>query len=289
MFAVMGVTGQVGGAVARALLAEKLPVRAILRDPSKAQPWKDLGAEIAIADATDVGALTKALSGTEAAFLLIPPNFMPAPGFPEAQAALNAFEKTLSAARPGRVVYLSSIGSQLDHGLGLITQTHMLEVQLGKLPIAQAFFRPGWFMENAAWDVASAKEGVINSYLQPLDRKVPMVSTEDIGRIAADVMKEKWTGTRIVEIDGPEGVSPNDLAAAFADVLGHPVTPKVVPQDQWQRNFTAMGMPADRTAPRIEMLENFNNGWIRYEGPPAEYRKGSVTIREALKALVART
>jgi uncharacterized protein YbjT (DUF2867 family) len=165
----------------------------------------------------------------------------------------------------------------------------MLEVQSRKLPIAQAFLRPGWFMENSAWDVAPAKEGAINSYLQPLDRKVPMVSSEDIGRIAADVMKEQWTGARIVEIDGPEGVSPNDLAAAFADVLGHPVTPRVVPRDQWQRNFVTAGMPADRTAPRIEMLENFNNGWICYEGPPAEYRKGSVTIREALKALVART
>jgi uncharacterized protein YbjT (DUF2867 family) len=288
MFAVMGVTGQVGGAAARALLAEKLPVRAILRDASKAQPWKDLGAEIFIADATDVDALTKALSGIEAAFLLIPPNFMPAPDFPEAQAALNAYEQAVSAAQPGRVVYLSSIGSQLDHGLGLITQTHMLEVQLGKLPIAQAFLRPGWFMENSVWDVASAKEGVINSYLQPLDRKVPMVSTEDIGRIAADVLKETWTGTRIVEIDGPEGVSPNDLAEAFADVLQRPVLPKVVPQEEWQPNFLAMGMPADRTAPRIDMLKNFNDGWIRYEGPPAEYRKGTVTIREALKALVGR-
>src|ERR1700761_8980119 len=102
MFAVMGVTGQVGGAVARALLAKKLAVRAILRDPSKAQPWKALGAEIAIADATGADALTKAFTGAEAVFVLVPPNFAPAAGFPETQEALNAYEEALSAARPGR-------------------------------------------------------------------------------------------------------------------------------------------------------------------------------------------
>ena len=39
-------------------------------------------------------------------------------------------------------------------------------------------------MEDSAWDVASAtKNGVIPSFLQPLDKPVPMVATADIGRV----------------------------------------------------------------------------------------------------------
>jgi NAD(P)H dehydrogenase (quinone) len=55
-------------------------------------------------------------------------------------------------------------------------------------------------MENSAWDVASAtKNGVIPSFLQPLDKPVPMVATADIGRVAAELLRETWSGHRIVE------------------------------------------------------------------------------------------
>jgi NAD(P)H dehydrogenase (quinone) len=40
------------------------------------------------------------------------------------------------------------------------------------------FLRPAWFMENSSWDVAPARaQGIIPSFLQPLDKPVPMVAT----------------------------------------------------------------------------------------------------------------
>jgi uncharacterized protein YbjT (DUF2867 family) len=40
-----------------------------------------------------------------------------------------------------------------------------------------AFLRPAWFMENFAWDVARARDsGIIASFLQPLDKPVPMIA-----------------------------------------------------------------------------------------------------------------
>jgi uncharacterized protein YbjT (DUF2867 family) len=288
MFTVMGITGQVGGAVARSLLAQNLPVRAVLRDPSKAQAWRDRGVEIALADATDVAALTRAFTDTEAVFVMIPPNFAPAPGFPETHAVLDAIEQALNAARPARAVHLSSIGAQHDHGLGLIGQLYLLEQQLGRVPIAHAFLRPGWFIENSVWDVTPAREkGIIDSYLQPVERAVPMVATEDIGRIAAEVLQQQWKGTRVVEIEGPVRVSPLDIAATFSDLLGHPVGLNVISPELWEATFVAQGTPLDRTANRIEMIAGFNSGWIDFAGPPAEHRRGATTLREALKPLVS--
>jgi nucleoside-diphosphate-sugar epimerase len=40
MYAVMGITGNVGGAVARALLAKGEQVRGIVRNPEKAAEWQ---------------------------------------------------------------------------------------------------------------------------------------------------------------------------------------------------------------------------------------------------------
>src|SRR6202008_1646013 len=98
-----------------------------------------------------------------------------------------------------------------------------MEDAFGSLPMPVAFLRAAWFMENAAWDIDSAKSGLIQSYLQPLDRAVPMVSTDDVGRAAAALLQEPWEGKRVVEREGPQRVSPNALAAAFDQPLATPV------------------------------------------------------------------
>jgi uncharacterized protein YbjT (DUF2867 family) len=60
MYAITGITGQVGGAVARALLAARLPDRAVVRAAGKGATWAEHGCEAAIADMNDAVALTAA-------------------------------------------------------------------------------------------------------------------------------------------------------------------------------------------------------------------------------------
>ena len=50
MFAVTGITGQVGGSVASKLLAEGLPVRAVVRNAKKGAVWEARGCELALAE-----------------------------------------------------------------------------------------------------------------------------------------------------------------------------------------------------------------------------------------------
>ena len=67
MYAITGITGKVGGIVARTLLAAGLPVRAVVRDADKGRPGRE-GLEVAIASIADADGLTKAFSGVEACF-----------------------------------------------------------------------------------------------------------------------------------------------------------------------------------------------------------------------------
>jgi NAD(P)H dehydrogenase (quinone) len=287
MYAILGISGHVGGATARTLLAKGAKVRGIVRDPEKARGLLRESVELARADVGDAAALEAALKGVEGTFVMIPPYFAPAPGFPEARAVIASIRQALAAARPPKVVYLSSIGAQHDHGVGLIPQVHILEQEMGTLPTPGAFLRPAWFMENSVWDVASARDhGEIASYLQPLDRKFPMIATADIGRVAAETLLENWSGRRTIELEGPERCSPNDLAAAFAKLLRRPVRAKVVERSQWEAQFENQGTPRERNEPRIEMLDGFNSGRIEFEREGTEYRKGVVTLVEGLRTLV---
>jgi len=287
MFAITGITGNIGGEVARHLLSGQQPVRAVMRDAGKAQAWTECGCEIAIADIGDAAALAAAFQGAEGVFILVPPNFDPLSGFPEAQATAATLKSALEKARPDRVVYLSTIGAQATQ-TNLLSQHSIVEQTLRELSLPITFLRPAWFLENFSWDVAPAREnGVIPSFLQALDKPVPMVATADIGRMAAELLQEKWSGHRIVELEGPRRVTPNDAAAAFADLLGHPVKMEVVPRETWEPLFRSQGMK--NPAPRIRMLDGFNEGWIEFEGGQAGSRKGTVALKTVLQALVNRS
>ena len=289
MYAVMGITGKVGGAVARTLLAKGEKVRGVVRNPEKATEWQKQGAELFKADYDDVDALTAAFTGVAGVFVMVPPNFAPAPGFPETKAALKVLHEALSRALPSKAVYLSSIGAEQTSGLGLITSSHLLEETLGDLPFSQAFLRAAWFFENSAGDVASARhEGKVQFQLHPLDRKFSLVGTADIGKAGADTLTQSWTGIRHIEVAGPESYSPLDIADAFADAVGRPVEAIAVPRAEWETLWVSQGMPEGRTAPRAEMVDGFNSGWIHFGVPGTEHVDGATPLREVITQLVTR-
>ena len=98
-------------------------------------------------------------------------------------------------------------------------------------------------MENCRWDVAPAREqGVIPSFLQPLDKPVSMVATVDIGKLAAALLQEPWSGHRVVELEGPQRVAPNEIATAFTRLLGKSVRMEAVPRESWEALFRSQGM-----------------------------------------------
>ena len=137
MYAIMGITGQVGSAVAGALLEEGQKVRGIVRDRAKAAHWETRGVELAVADYRDPAALAASLQNAEGVFIMMPPFFTPAAGFPEAREVIASLRRAFVGVRPGKAVYLSSIGAQHSTGLGLITQSHLLEQEMGSLPISK--------------------------------------------------------------------------------------------------------------------------------------------------------
>ncbi|AIO39526.1 nmrA-like family protein [Burkholderia cenocepacia] len=287
MYAITGITGKVGGALARELLASGQPVRAVVRDTTRAAVWAERGCEIATAFMDDAASLADAFTGAAGVFILLPPVFDPEPGFPEARKVIEAVSVALLKARPERVVCLSTIGAQADES-NLLTQLTLMEQALREMPMPVTFLRPGWFMENAAWDVASARDdGAIASYLQPLDKPVPMVATADVGRVAAELLQQTWHGVRVVELEGPRRVSPDELARAFSRVLGRHVRAEVVDRRTWETLFRAQGMK--HPAPRMRMLDGFNEGWIDFESRPDEILRGRVALDSVLSELVSRT
>jgi NAD(P)H dehydrogenase (quinone) len=285
MYAITGVTGKVGGELARTLLAARQMVRAIVRDAKKGEEWAALGCEVALAEMKDPIALTAAFAGATAVFILPPPEFDPEPGYPEARAMITSIVKALTAAKPTKVVCLSTIGADAAQD-NLLSERTMLEASLREIRMPLTILRPAWFLDNVVWDVLSARTtGLIHSFLQPMDKAFPMVAAKDVGRVAADLIQEDWSGTRVVELEGPSRISPHDLADAFAQVIGKPVRAVPVPRESWDRLFRSQGMK--HPEPRMRMLDGFNDGWIEFQDGGRKAIKGPTTAVAVVADLVA--
>jgi uncharacterized protein YbjT (DUF2867 family) len=90
----------------------------------------------------------------------------------------------------------------------------------------------------------------------------------------------------VAELEGPQRVTPNDIAATFAKLLGRSVRMEVVPRESWEALFKSQGMK--NPIPRIRMLDGFNEGWIEFEGGEVGSQKGNESLESVLKALIER-
>ena len=198
--------------------------------------------------------------------------------------SFDAVYKAIKLARPGKVVVLSTVGAQATQP-NLLTQRTLMEQKLGTLEIPVTFLRPGWFMENFAWDIPSARDnGVISTFLQPVDKTFPMVATADVGRVAAELLQQEWHGRRVVELEAEHRISPSEAAATFSKIFDRPVRVEAVPRETWASLFKSQGMKDP--VPRIQMLDGFNESWIDFEGGEQNSLKGKVTLETVLKGLI---
>lgn len=281
MYVVFGATGQTGSAVADTLLEKKLPVRVVLRSDKAADAWRAKGAEVAFADVADASAMTKALNGATGVYAMNPPAYNVADMFAVAKDVGKHYSEAIKKSGVQKAVLLSSVGSQHASGTGNILTTHFLENILGDLEIPVTFLRAASFMEN--WNgvaKVAAEKGILPSFYQSLDRKMPMVAAKDIGRTAAEALTEEWTGKRIIELHGAADYSPHDVAAAFAAALKRDVQAVPIPESEWQATVEGFGFSPEAAKSYGEMMRGFNSGHIVFENSGTETRKGETAIED---------
>jgi uncharacterized protein YbjT (DUF2867 family) len=285
MFAVAGVTGQTGAAVARALLAAGAPVRVIVRRADAGAPWRALGADVAVADLAESGALARALAGTQGAYLLNPPRYDLADPFAEAQRIGAAFAEAIAASVVPRVVVLSSVGAHQPAGTGVIGTTRRIEQALAAVAAPIVFLRANYFFENWTNVLPAARgDGVLPAFLAPADRRVPMVTIADIAAAVVALLRgAAWTGHRVVELASFEA-SPADVAAALGGALDKTVNPVMVPHTQWKGILQGAGFRAEIADEFVAMYDGINHGVVAAQ-PGTERIRGGSSLADAARAL----
>ena len=283
MFLVMGITGNVGGATARHLLAHGKTVRALVRDRAKAASWADQGVELVDGDWNAAIAIERALEGIDGAFVMLPAVWAPSPDFKEAKGVIANYVEALTKAPPPRVVALSSMGANRTSGLGMITALALLEQGLHDLASPIALVRAGGFFENFLYGLDVAKGGTLPVYYNPTNRKSTMVATTDIGAEVATLLSgPAWSGHRIIELGSM--VSSDEVAAQLGEVMKLDVKAFAVPRAGWPASFEQFGIPKGQTGPAEAMFEAVNAGWMDLGVEGTERVAGTTSPRDVFAA-----
>jgi uncharacterized protein YbjT (DUF2867 family) len=231
LFAVIGATGQQGGAAARALLGSGVRVRALVRDPdsSAARALVRAGAELARADLDDEKSLRAALAGVDGLFAM---TTMTGPGGTDGEVRLGrAIADAAHAAAVPRVVYSSVGGAERSTGIPHFESKRRVEEHLVELGLPVTFVRPTFFMDNFA--AGPQEEDGTLVLRSPLTPGVPlqMVAVDDIGAAAvAALLDPAAVSGGSIEIAGDE-LTGEQIAAAFGAQAGKPARFEPLPLD----------------------------------------------------------
>ena len=283
MFLVTGITGKVGGATARHLLAQGKTVRALVRDRAKAASWTDQGVELVDGDWNDADSIARALNGVDGAFVMLPAVWAPSPDFKEARGVITNYIKALTAAPPPRIVALSSMGANRTSGLGMITALSLLEQGLRDLALSIAYVRAGGFFENFLYGLHVAQGGTLPVYYGPTNRKSTMVATNDIGaEIATLLSGPAWAGHRVIELGSM--VSADEVAAQLGEVMKLDVKAFAVPRAGWPAAFEQFGIPKGQTGAAEAMFDAVNAGWMDLGVEGTEHVAGRTSARDVFSA-----
>jgi len=265
MYTVLGASGNIGSVISRKLLERGEKVRVFARHAGALQQFVQRGAEAVLGEMTDTAALTEALSGARAAFLMIPPG----PTSPDYHAEQDRMSDAIAVAVKDSglqyAVFLSSYGAQAPSGTGPIAGLHNTEEKLNSVQHLNLLrLRPAFFMENHLSAVGMIQGmGIFGGALKP-DLKIPMIATRDIGAYAADrLLQLDFNGKETRELLGERDLTMNDVAAAISRALNRAdLRYAQFPYDQVEQVLTQMGTSAKTAALYIEMFHGINDGIV---------------------------
>ncbi|MEQ9569864.1 MAG: NmrA/HSCARG family protein, partial [Longimicrobiales bacterium] len=238
---VTGATGNVGGAVTRALQAEGRRIRALVREaggPSAAELATG-GVEVVQGDLGDVASLTAAARGADAVFLVT----TPAAGTDVEVIHGTNMIAAAEAAGASRLVFSSVASADQQTGIPHFDSKAEIEEALSRSSLAWTVTAPAFFYDNVdfPWNQADLAEGRFRQAL-PRDRALQQISVDDVGRFNALVLDVNGTldGQRI-EIAADE-LTGSEMAHALSHALGRPIHYEPQSLDEVRNQFADMAV-----------------------------------------------
>jgi uncharacterized protein YbjT (DUF2867 family) len=254
-FTVVGATSDPGRAVKRLLEEAGHTVQPVARSQG--------------VSLDDAAGLAKAFAGSWGAYLMMPFDLAAKDLHARERELSSRFARAVRGAGLQRLVVLSGLSAELKRGSSL--GAALLEDAIANLGIPEVvFLRAGWFMENFAKGLDFVGQATSGIFATPFraDRPLPMVSAEDVGGRAAELLMSDHPGDRVHELLGARDYTMAEATAVMAEATGRAgVRYQQVPLNEARVGMLAAGMSESFADAVLETARSFNDNepWGRQE------------------------
>ena len=220
-----------GGEVARQLVAKRIPIRILVRDPSEV-PQLDKSVEIFTGDFINTGALAAALNGIEKLYLAS----YDKPELIEHQANVLAVAKQCEVQH---VVRLSSAGTEENNELPDLYRHAVCERQLEESGLDFTHLKPMWVMQNF-------ESFVVNDRIRlPAgEGRLGLVDHRDVATVAVAALTTSGHEGKAYEL-ATESLSHSEVAGQLSEATGRSITYENISPEAYEQQLLSDGYLKD--------------------------------------------
>ena len=252
MILVTGATGNVGLELTRKLFDRGLPVRAFVRDRSRARAIALPGIELVEGDFARPDSFARALDGVDQLFLLMPSSA-------EVEQRQRNFVDAAKRSRVKHIVKLSQFGAEAS-APGRFQRYHAsVEHYIRKSRIPYTFLRPNLFMQallNFRSNIAS--QGTFSAPAS--NARVSVIDVRDVASVAAAALTRSEHENQTYELTGPEALTHTEIASELSEALGKAVKYVDVPPETMLRTLLDLRIPRWQAEGVIEDYDRYRRG-----------------------------
>ena len=265
---ITGATGTVGSKIAGILLKGDHQVTVIARHSEKLEKFRNLGAEVIIGDVNDVDTLTNAFKNADSAFLILPDNPKAENTRAYQRQVTSNYIQAIEKSGIKYIVNMSSLGSHMHEGNGMMGGTGEQEVRLNQLENVNVLhIRSAYFMENWLRIIGLVKAKGITGTAADGDTAIPMVATQDVAQVvAAHLSTLEFTGKSVHAVMGPRDYTYKEFTNIIGQAIGKPELPYVqIPVEQAKQVFLGNGFSEDFVDNLLGMAVAIKDGIFNYQ------------------------
>lgn len=288
---VTGSLGHIGKPLTEALVLKGHNVTVISSNPEKQKDIEALGASAAIGTIEDSRFLTTVFTGADAVYTMIPPANYFNQNFDldaHCRKLADNYKRAIEQSGVKRVVHLSSVGTHLEKGSGLILSHRTVELMLTTLSnVAITFMRPVGFYYNLFGFIPGIKNAGFIAANYGAGENLVWVSPIDIADAIAEELETPLESRKVRYVASDE-LTGNETARILGEAIGKPDLKWIlIPGEQWQAGLESAGMKRDIAAGLVEMFASQHNGLLTedyYRNRPV---LGKVKMKDFAKEFAA--
>ncbi|MEP7181547.1 MAG: SDR family oxidoreductase [Betaproteobacteria bacterium] len=232
MIAVFGASGRLGRAVARLLIDDRRPVRAVTRNPASLADFAQLGVEVVVADLRDTASTARACAG--ATHVVAATHGFPGQRGNDPPAVDRDGNRRLVDAARGagieRFVFVSAAIASADNPVDFFRFKQESENYLRDSGMEFTILRAAAFMEFWA---AMIGDGILKDGKAKIfgvgENPINFVSVADVARYVVASLDDPRLRNRTITVGGPQDLSFLDVVATFERVTGRTAVVSHVP------------------------------------------------------------